>query len=161
MSSVRLMEAVKPLLIKHEGRSMSVYYDTMNIPTIGVGFNLLRPDARQLCQQCGADYDALLAGTAELTGIQSDYILDQCIIEVIDWMVKVVPEFSSFTLNRQSALIDMGFNLGETRFREFAFMIAALNGEHWHDAAQEMLNSLWAKQVGPRATELARMLVEG
>ena len=77
----------------------------------------------------------------------------------IDDCVKDLDGFSSYW--RQLAppvrpiLINMCFNLGITRLKGFKRMWAALEARDYATAADEMLDSKWAKQVGNRAQELA------
>lgn len=156
-----VIAAARPLITQHEGRMMRVYHDSLGIPTIGVGFNLNQAGARQLVANSGADYDALLNGTADLTNEQCDFLLDHCIINTLEWMAGVFPDFFSYSLNRQVALTDMGFNMGQSRFLGFKNMIAKIKAEDWNGAAQEALSSKWASQVHGRADEDASMLSQG
>ncbi len=119
-----LIEAVTPVLIHNEDEKLHVYEDIYGNPTIGVGFNLTRPDAQALCEQCGANLQRLIAGLDDLTQVQSRYLLTQCIIQVVEWMVIIFPNFWMFTQPRQIALVDQGFNLGESKFRDFKQQIA-------------------------------------
>lgn len=160
MPTETLTDILKPILTKHEGRRAHVYLDSLGIPTVGIGFNLHRVDARDMLAACGADYHAVLSGIADLTDVQIDYLYQQCVIEVLEWLVKVFPDFNSFSINRQAGLVDMGF-MGEGRFRQFVNMIAAIERDDWAAAATEALNSLWAKQVGRRSQDVAAMLVDG
>lgn len=61
----------------------------------------------------------------------------------------------------QEALTNMCFNLGITRLLKFKKMIAALECGRYHVAALEALDSLWAKQVGQRAKDVAAVIREG
>jgi len=45
-----------------EGRKSHVYKDQMEHPTIGVGFNLDRRDARRHLEELGLDYNRVRAG---------------------------------------------------------------------------------------------------
>lgn len=62
---------------------------------------------------------------------------------------------------RQNALINMRLNLGPTRFRSFKRMIQAISEHDWDRAANEALDSIWARQVGGRATRIASELRSG
>jgi len=62
---------------------------------------------------------------------------------------------------RRDAIVDMAFNLGAKKFSGFVKFIQALDRSNWPEAQQEMLNSLWATQVGDRATELSEMVLTG
>lgn len=62
---------------------------------------------------------------------------------------------------RQQVLANMCFNMGMDRLLGFQHMLAALQVGHWDEAAAEMLDSKWAKQVGNRAQRLATMMRNG
>lgn len=55
----------------------------------------------------------------------------------------------------------MCFNVGVSGLLAFKRMLAACERGDYGRAAEEMLDSKWAKQVGGRADELARMMQEG
>lgn len=59
---------------------------------------------------------------------------------------------------RKNVLIDMRFNLGPNRFRQFKKMIAAVRKKDWQQAAEEMKDSNWYRQVGKRAKNLCEMM---
>jgi lysozyme len=52
----------------------------------------------------------------------------------------------------------MIFNLGLPRFLGFKKMIQALCEDDYAEAAEQMLDSLWSKQVGKRAKVLAEIM---
>jgi lysozyme len=62
---------------------------------------------------------------------------------------------------RQRVLVNMRFNLGPSRFRQFKKMIAAIKRKDFDAAADEMMDSRWAVQVGNRAKRLEEMMREG
>jgi lysozyme len=62
---------------------------------------------------------------------------------------------------RKAVIVNMLFNMGLNGFLTFKRMIAAIEEEDFERAADEMLNSKWAGQVGPRASELAGMMRTG
>lgn len=62
---------------------------------------------------------------------------------------------------RQSALVNMVFNMGLGRVQGFRKMLAALAAEDYGRAADEMLDSRWAAQVGNRAIELSEQMESG
>ena len=71
---------------------------------------------------------------------------------------RAVPCFLKLSETRQAVLLDMCFNLGITRFLQFKMMLTALEMEEYEEAAKEMLDSKWAKQVGKRSVRLAEMM---
>ena len=55
-------------------------------------------------------------------------------------------------------LTDMMFNLGYNRLSKFKKFLYALKTGSYAAAADEMLDSVWAKQVGNRATQLSALM---
>jgi GH24 family phage-related lysozyme (muramidase) len=156
-----LLAAVTPVLLDHEGERLHVYDDIFGNPTIGVGFLMTRPDAQALCQQCGANYQRLLGGLDDLTQAQSRWLLQQSAIGVIEWLAQVFPKFNTFTQPRQVALLDMGYNLGELKFRGFKQMVGCILAGDWAGAADQALHSTWALEVPGRADYDAGLLRTG
>lgn len=72
--------------------------------------------------------------------------------------LKSFPWFGTLDDVRKAALVDLHFNVGATKFREFVRMIAALARGDWAHAAVEMLRSKWAQQTGERAAHDAFLL---
>lgn len=72
-------------------------------------------------------------------------------LEEIFWTCNIPEE-------KRLALLDMLYNLGETRFRKFTKMIAAVKKQQWEKAAKEVRNSIYYKQVTNRAEENAQIL---
>ena len=62
---------------------------------------------------------------------------------------------------RRRVVINMLFNMGLGRFLTFKKMIQAVIDEEFEQAALEMLDSVWAKQVKGRAVRLAEIMKYG
>lgn len=62
---------------------------------------------------------------------------------------------------RKDVLANMTFNLGTGGISGFHEMISALLAKDWPKAADEMLASKWASEVGDRATKLASIMRDG
>lgn len=122
-----------------EALRLKPYFDSVHKLTIGWGRNL---------QDCGIREDE-----AELM-FQND--LHQTIDELLhyEW-------FTSQPEGIQEALINMNFNLGITKLLEFKEMIHFLTIKNYDYAANAALNSIWAKEVGNRATEIAACIKSG
>lgn len=71
------------------------------------------------------------------------------------------PSFDTLSDARKAVLLNMAFNLGRDRLAKFQMFRGAVMAKAWDQAADEMLDSLWAKQVGERAQRLAKMMREG
>ena len=61
---------------------------------------------------------------------------------------------------RQFVLVDMAFNMGPG-LKGFKKMLAAVEAGDFDKAAEEMLASKWAAQVGRRAVELSKIMEKG
>lgn len=72
----------------------------------------------------------------------------------------LVPGFDKLGENRKAVLLNMAFNLGP-RLGAFVETLRHVNAGEFDKAADSMLDSLWAKQVGARADRLAKMMKEG
>ena len=55
-------------------------------------------------------------------------------------------------------LVNMVFNLGRPRLSKFKNMLAAVNANDYHLAAEEMIDSKWYRQVGRRSEELVEIM---
>lgn len=69
---------------------------------------------------------------------------------------------------RQNALIELIFNMGESKWFKFVNTRAALQAQDWQRAHDELLNSAWANEVQPdgfdkpgRATRIANYFLWG
>ena len=156
-----LMDEVREILTRHEGRELHVYTDTRGFSTIGVGCNLDAPGAMGMVQSCGADFKGLYAGHVDLTPEQCDCLLNKQVIQVMEWLVRIFPEISTYSIKRQAALIDLGFNLGEGTFSTFTTFASLVRLKAWAAAAADLLGTKAAKQTGQRYSDLAQMLVNG
>lgn len=124
----------------HEGVEKTVYNDSEGIPTIGVGRNL---------RDRGLSDDEI------------DYLLSNDIDIVVNELDKVMPWWRDLDEVRQRVLCDLVFNLGMPRFSGFKKSISYMKQQMWDQAADELLDSKWARQVGRRAQTLSEMMRTG
>ena len=126
------------MIRRHEGYSTKVYLDTVGVPTGGYGH-------------------AFLPGSPI-----PPHIADQFL-----WLdiKQAMEDCDSFNLHlddtRRGVIVNMLFNLGKPKFRQFRKLIAALKDGDYDKAALEMLDSKWASQVKTRAVELANIMKTG
>jgi lysozyme len=146
------------LVEKHEGRRKTVYHDTVGKPTIGVGWNLEDSDSDVISSHFGLNLADLKSGTAALTDDQINQVRDYQINECVLAARRIFPNFDTMPTNPQAVIVDMLFNLGETRFSKFKDTIAFLKSGSWGAAANCLKFSLWFHQVGRRATEDVALL---
>lgn len=143
------IDTLRQYIITNEGWRNHVYDDGVGNPTIGVGFNLNRPDARALINSLGLSYTAVRNGEVDLTNEQILILLNGDLATAINLAASVFPNLGQISSTRQVVLIDMTFNLGN-RIRGFQRLIRAVAANDWEAAASEMQNSRWYTQVGRR-----------
>lgn len=137
MTLDREMNRLRKMLLKHEGLRLKPYKCTAGKTTIGVGRNL---------EDVG------------ITEAEAMILLAHDIARVHREAVESFAWFKSISTLRQDVVLDMLINLGLPRFKGFKKMIAAISAGNFDKAADEMLSSKWAEQVGPRAKDLAHMM---
>ena len=123
----------------HEGLKLQVYKCPANRLTIGYGRNL---DDRGISRE---EAEMLLLNDLETSTKEA----------------KKFEFYENLTSNRQDVIVEMIFNLGLTRFKKFKKTIGYINQANHSAAADEMLDSRWAKQVGQRALTLSNKFRAG
>ena len=89
-------------------------------------------------------------------------MLEQDIQDCEHWLIDEIPEvYNKLDEVRQSVLLNMCFNLGIKGLLEFKNTLAFIDAGDWERAANGMLTSKWAKQVGRRAIELSELMRKG
>jgi lysozyme len=115
--------------------------------------------------RCTADKLTIGVGrNIEERGITEDearYLLQTDIMIVEDELLEKKPEVAGLDSVRQRVLVDMGFNLGIPTLMKFQNMWAAIEDENWEEAADQMMDSKWARQVGRRAERLCQAMATG
>ena len=126
-------------LIADEGLRLKPYTDSTGNLTIGVGRNL----------------------NAEGISVQEALYLLNNDIQRVETELAPVQNFSTLSQPRQNVIIEMAFNMGFEGVMGFQEMWQAIQAQDWNGAANAMLDSLWAKQVGQRAVRLATSMRTG
>lgn len=136
------MDSLAPLITqlkRHEGFRSKIYVDTTGHRTIGYGTNLEVGITKEQAE--GLLFGELKNLAEELTSINP-------------WVDDLLPA-------RYAVLLNMAYNLGIKGLLRFRKMWAALEKRNFAEAADEMMDSLWAKQVKNRAAELSRQMRTG
>jgi lysozyme len=131
------------MLKLHEGVETYAYKCSENKTTIGVGRNVDK------------------AGGLGLSDDEVDYLLQNDIDRVILELDSEYDWFSDLDDVRQDAMIDISFNLGQTRLRAFKKALSAMSEGDWDEAADQFMDSRWSEQVGIRAKNLTEMIRSG
>ena len=134
------MDKTLEMLKRHEGYRQFPYLCLAKKLTIGYGRNL---------------------DDVGLSEYEAEFLLLEDIKHAVNRLTTIFPNFYQFTVNRQSALVDMMVNMGSRRFLLFRKMIVAIKKDDWEDAANEAKDSKWHTQVGIRAVEIEELLKNG
>ena len=108
--------------------------------------------------QCSEGVWTFGHGLTYITESESRYILKKRVSELRHALKH---SLSGLTPSRQDVIIEMAYNLGVRGLFGFKYMWSAIYQRDYERAAQEMLNSKWAVQVGERAERLADAMRRG
>jgi lysozyme len=122
-------------LERDEGRRSKPYRDTEGYLTIGVGHNL---DAEGLCE--------------EAINAQLEFDIQRKAIEPV---ARYCPWAATAPADVQRGLWNLCFNLGITGLLKFKITLGHLQAGRYQQAADALLMSKYAKQVGQRANRIA------
>lgn len=136
MNKQRLVEQLE----RHEGLKLHPYKCTAGKTTIGIGRNLIDKG---------------------ISPEEARVMLNNDINEFKREIESKLPIYNALDDARQNVILNMAFNLGVNGLLTFRNMINCISLQDYSGAANEMLNSKWAKQVGKRANELAEQMLTG
>ena len=142
---------LKNFIEEAQGRRLACYQNSEGIPCIGVGVNLLEERNSLRIDVLGRAIGDLRAAREELTDREVDWLLDGDVELAILDAQHLIANFDDLDPVRQMVLVDMAFNLGRHRFAGFKRMRAAVIAARFEEAADEMVDSLWFRQVKSRA----------
>ena len=137
------MTMIIEMLRKHEGVETHAYVDTVGKVTIGVGRNIDKNLGLGLSDD---EIDYLLAN--DLQRVEAE------LSQTFEW-------YDDLNDARKDAMMDICFNLGLPRLMLFKKSLAAMSNRHYEIAAVELLDSLWARQVGQRAITISEIVRTG
>lgn len=131
-----MSETYEAMLQRHEGYRTKLYVDSLGVETIGYGHNLHKPLSKRVI----------------------DLMFQEDVADAKNECLHAFPWFSELSEARQWVLINMCFNMGLPRLLGFKKFLQAMALGDYDTAANEMLDSLWAKQTKGRALELAQLI---
>jgi lysozyme len=126
--------------MRDEGLKLKPYRDTVGKLTIGVGRNL--------------DDVGISKGEAELMLSNDVGLTGHALLSALPWT-------ATLDQARFGVLLNMAFNMGVSGLLQFQNMLSFVKAGSWMSAADEMLRSKWAEQVGERAKRLATQMSTG
>lgn len=137
------IERLKAILREEEGLRLIRYKDHLLNETIGYGHQ--RSDLPETCTEEQAEQ--WLDGDVKVAMLIARTFMSYIGFELLSETRKIV-------------LVAMAFQLGNRLF-DFRKFHHALFAKNYDKAADEMLDSLWAKQTPERAERMAQMMREG
>jgi len=127
-----LYKKLEQYLIEHEGIRYKPYLCPAGKLTIGVGRNI---------EDNGLTKDEIM------------YLLKNDIERCEKELKKIFTDFDNLPENVKIVLIDMIFNLGETRFKKFEELIKAVKKRNWDRTIIEIKNSKRCRQLKKRCRD--------
>ncbi|MBV8807963.1 MAG: hypothetical protein JO033_04760 [Acidobacteriaceae bacterium] len=128
-------------LVRDEGEILHAYQDSLGYWTIGSGILI---DARG----------------GGITHEENMYLLQNRAERTAAWVRTHLPWSLALDDVRLAALNNMAYNI-DGKLEQFVQFLAKLKAGDYQGAAEEMLNSLWARQVGARAHRLSEQIRTG
>ena len=128
--------------IKHE-----VYLDHLNLKTVGIG---------HLCREDEPEFDMEVGTPVSDERVQELFERDLDAVRLD--CVKLYPDFDKLPEDAKLIIANMMFNLGLPRLSAFKKMKAAVDAADWEEAAAQMEDSKWYRQVPNRAERLCNRM---
>jgi len=130
-----------------EGVKYDIYLDHLGYPTFGIG-HLITEDDPEHGQPVGTEV--------------SKERVEEAFEKDCEWVVrdchKLYDSFDDLPEEVQQIVANMMFNLGYPRLSAFKGMKAGVDSQDWNEAADQMVDSRWYRQVGARAERLVERM---
>ena len=142
------IEALREQLKVDEGVKYEIYKDHLGYPTFGIGHLITEDDPEH--------------GEPDGTEISEDRvneIFESDVAKFVSEAKILFPDLDELPDVAQQVIVNMAFNMGRPRLSKFKNFIAGVNDRDWVRAAEEMMDSRWADQVGARATRLRNLIL--
>jgi len=141
------IEQLREELKIDEGVKYEIYLDHLGLPTFGIGHLVLESDEEY--------------GKPVGTPITEDRV-NECFARDVDVVLNecktLFPSFEILPEEVQLIIANMMFNMGRPRLSKFKKFIAAVAISNWQEAANQMVDSRWYKQVTNRADRLVNRM---
>jgi lysozyme len=137
------IEKLREQLKIDEGCVYKIYNDHLGYATFGIGHLVLESDP-----EYGADIGTPVSDDRVIEAFEQDVktVLSDCAV--------LYPDFDELPEEAQQVIANMMFNLGRPRLSAFKGMKAGVDARDWNEAADQMVDSRWYRQVGARAERL-------
>ena len=141
------LEQLREQLEIDEGVKYEVYNDHLGYATFGVGHLVLESD-----EEHGAALGTPVSESRVIEAFEQDCenVLRDCNI--------LYEDFDDLPSEAQQVIANMMFNMGRPRLSRFKGMKRGVDSRNWNEAADEMVDSAWYRQVPKRAKRLVRRI---
>ena len=142
------IEALREQLKVDEGVKYEIYKDHLGYPTFGIGHLITEDDPEH--------------GEPDGKEISEDRVNEVFATDVAKFVSEskiLFPDLDELPDVAQQVIVNMAFNMGRPRLSKFKNFIAGVNDRDWVRAAEEMMDSRWATQVGDRAIRLRNLIL--
>jgi lysozyme len=139
------LNKIKSQLMYDEGVKLYVYADSEGISTCGIGHEVLPSDNLHMGDV--------------ITQQSCDNFFSQDLQNAIDSCVRAqyIPYINQPEMVQES-LVNLVFNMGAAELKSFITFLTFLYNRRYADAANDLLNTKWATQVGARAQRIANAI---
>ena len=131
-----------------EGVKYEIYKDHLGYPTFGIGHLITENDPEH------GEPD----GT-EISEERVNEVFETDVAKFVSESKILFPDLDDLPDVAQQVIVNMAFNMGRPRLSKFKNFIAGVNDRDWTRAAEEMMDSRWATQVGDRAIRLRNQIL--
>ena len=137
------IEQLREELKRDEGCVNSIYLDHLNLPTTGIG---------HLINEWDEEYGKPVGTPVSEERVNE--LFDKDVQVTIEECEQLFGNFQDLPEEVQQILANMMFNLGRPRLSKFRRLCKAVAERDWQEAAVQMEDSKWHKQVPNRANRL-------
>ena len=138
-----MIEQLRKELEADEGIKHEVYLDHLGLKSCAIG---------HLCQAGEPEYEMEVGDPVSEERVEELFAKD--IAGTLDDCQKLIPDFDMLPDSVRLIAGNMCFNLGRQRFGAFKKMLAAIEDRDWQRAADEILDSKYARQLPARSNRL-------
>ena len=142
------IEALREQLKIDEVVKYEIYKDHLGYPTFGIGHLITENDPEH------GEPD----GT-EISEERVNEVFETDVAKFVSESKILFPDLDELPDVAQQVIVNMAFNMGRPRLSKFKNFIAGVNDRDWTRAAEEMMDSRWATQVGDRAIRLRNQIL--
>lgn len=141
------MKKLREEIEADEGVIKKIYLDHLGLATFGIGHLIRDTDPEK-----GLPVDTAISEAR----VEEAFLQDMLSVE--SDCVRLFAEFRQYPEEVQRVIANMMFNLGSTRLNKFNNFKAAIRKGDWKQAAVEMKDSAWYRQVPNRAERLCERM---